>query len=29
MATRVAELGGELTIDSAAGSGTRVQVRLP
>jgi signal transduction histidine kinase len=29
MAARVAEVGGELTIDSAPGSGTRVQVRLP
>jgi signal transduction histidine kinase len=29
MAARVHELGGELEIDSAPGSGTRVEVRLP
>jgi signal transduction histidine kinase len=29
MAARVAEVGGELTIDSTPGSGTRVQVELP
>jgi signal transduction histidine kinase len=29
MAARVAEVGGELTIDSTPGSGTRVEVRLP
>jgi signal transduction histidine kinase len=29
MAARVSELGGDVTIDSSPGSGTRVEVRLP
>ena len=29
MEGRVRELGGDLTIESAPGSGTRVEVRLP
>ena len=29
MAARIGELGGEVTIDSAPGAGTRVEVRLP
>jgi signal transduction histidine kinase len=29
MAARISELGGEVTIDSSPGAGTRVEVRLP
>jgi signal transduction histidine kinase len=29
MAARIGELGGEVTIDSSPGSGTRIEVRLP
>jgi signal transduction histidine kinase len=29
MAARIAELGGDVTIASRPGSGTRVEVRLP
>jgi two-component system NarL family sensor kinase len=29
MAARIRELGGDVTIDSSPGSGTRVEVRLP
>jgi signal transduction histidine kinase len=29
MATRISEVGGEVTIDSSPGAGTRVEVRLP